>query len=58
MKRVIARTTNTMASHADVLRGSSRVSAPRTSFVAQERVTNPAKEPLREGLLALGCNEN
>ena len=30
----------TIASHADVLRGSSRVPAPRT-FVGQERVTNP-----------------
>ena len=42
MERVISRTTSTMASHAEVLRGSSRVSAPRTSFMGQERVTNPA----------------
>ena len=36
-----------LAYHADVLRGSSRVPAPRTSFVGQEHVTSPQERLCR-----------
>ena len=43
-----------VASYADVLRGSSRVPALRTTFVGQERVMNP-KERLRGRLVLERC---
>ena len=43
-----------VASYADVLRGSSRVPAPRTTFVGQERVMN-LKERLRGRLVLERC---